>query len=423
MSSLRINISWTLAGNLSFSAVQWLVIILITKVLGVEQLGNYALGLALVSPLFLFTNLSMRSIQATDTQARYSFTDYFIFRCLALNVACIGCFLFTLMLDISDYQRKIIGLLALLKISESISEVYFGMFQQKESMDLIGRSMIFRSLLAIVLAAATVIWSESLEGVVISLIFAYGIVLVFYDVRKLGLKLNLGEAKFRKKLKSKFYPLLLTTLPLGVTVSVNVLYQSIPRLLLEQNHGAVELGIFAGIAYFIVVGSTVVNAVAQSSLPRLAKYAVDELGLFLSLLKRLLVIAVFIGILGVLFAFLFSDLFLVLVYSEEFLGQRKIFVILMLMAGVVYISGFLGSSLTAMQHFQCQAYISITCILLLTCLSFMFIPDSAALGAAYAMLAAYTLKVLLEGICVVYFYRRRQRGVMSLTDVQAQNHD
>ena len=405
MRSLKINISWTLAGNLAFSAAQWLVIILITKLLGITELGHYAYGLALVSPLFLFTNLSLRSIQSTDTHNKYSFTDFFVFRCFSLFIACTACVLFIYFSNIESKQSMVIALLAVLKVSESLSEVYFGMFQKNERMDLISRSLITRSVLSILFATLSLLFYKQVELAIASLIIAYTLVLVFHDSRLLGLVVRIQPSKLVNKFRSKFYVLLITTLPLGVTVAVNVLYQSIPRFLIEQHHGASALGVFAGVSYFIVIGSTVVNAIGQSSLPRLARYIQQHNGpQFISLLVRLIVLSGGIGLAGVFFAYLFADPFLAIVYSKDFIGQRQLFVVIMLMAAVVYISGILGCALTAMQQFKCQAYISTICVVFLAALSIFYIPEYAALGAAYCMVGAYFFKMFLEAVCVVYYY-------------------
>lgn len=407
MSSLKENVSWTFAGNLAFSAAQWLVIILITKLLGVEELGYYAYGLALVSPIFLFTNLSLRSIQATDTVNRYSFTDFFVFRCFTLMFASLLCLVFITSVGVETTQGKVVALLAMLKISESLSEVYFGIYQKYERLDLVGRSLIIRSALSITFALLSLFAFKSVALAVLALILAYASVLIFYDAKQLSLKLRFQLQKLGAKVRGKFYPLFLTALPLGFTVAVNVLYQSIPRLLIEHHHGPSVLGVFAGVSYFIVVGSTVVNAIAQSALPRLARYFQgDGKAQFRLLLCKLLALSGVIGVIGVFFAYLFADQFLRLVYSREFIGQRDLFIAIMLMAAVVYISGILGSSLTAMQQFKCQAYISFVCVLFLSILCFQYVPEFSSLGAAYCMVAAYSLKAMLEAICVIVFYSR-----------------
>ena len=406
MASLKKNISWTFAGNVAFSASQWLIVILITKMLGVEQLGIYALGMAIVSPIFMFTNLSLRSVQATDVLSQYSFTEYLSFRSLTLVVAI---FVASLFAYFSGYERDVflvILVLTTIKVFESISDVYFGMYQRSEKMEMIGRSLIYRSFLSITIAVVASIVFRDLIVILCSVVVTYLIVLMLFDMRRLDERAALGLNIFGKKARVTYKRLLIITFPLGVTLCINVLYQGFPRMLLAKYHGVELLGIFSGISYLIVVGSTVINAMGQSAIPRLAKYAKKGQNDFDKLLSKLFFMSMVVGVLGILFAAVFSDLFLSFVYSSEFLGQRKLFVLLMVLALIMYMSGVAGSALTSMQCFKEQAYISIVCIAVLIFASFPLIKSMQAEGATYAMTIAYGMKLIFE-LITVYFKRSK----------------
>ena len=59
----------------------------IGKLLHPEQVGQFALGLAVVGPIILFTDLQLRNIQATDAHERYRFGDYLLLRLLCVFFA------------------------------------------------------------------------------------------------------------------------------------------------------------------------------------------------------------------------------------------------------------------------------------------------------------------------------------------------
>lgn len=388
--------------------MQWLVIILITKAIGVEELGVYALGMALVNPIFMFASLSLRSLQATDIKVNYPFSSYFAFRVTTSIFATLACFGLVKFLNYEDQTTTVILLLVVLKIIESIADVYFGDAQQKEKMELIGRSLIYRSALALLLATVAIISFQDIRFCVVAMILAYFINFWAYDFRVSAAKVSIRRVFSSGRYLKDNLHFFMVALPLGVTVSINILYQSVPRFLVDHFHGSFELGVFAATSYFLVVGSTVVNAIGQAAVPRLARYYLENRHAFVVLMRKILAISAAIGMAGVVFAAIFSDAFLSLIYSEDFLGKQEIFVGIMVMSIFVYISGILGCALTSMKAFSIQAYISIFCSVLLCLLSYYWIQERAALGAVIAMGLTYALKAVLE-FCSVLFYFQENR--------------
>src|SRR6202167_3036709 len=83
---LRVSFSWTLAGNFIYAVTQFGVLSVLAKLGNPAVVGQYALALAISAPIFMFTNLQLRGVQATDARHQYQFADYFTLRCLATLV-------------------------------------------------------------------------------------------------------------------------------------------------------------------------------------------------------------------------------------------------------------------------------------------------------------------------------------------------
>ena len=67
--TLRNNFVWTFAGNVLYGACQWAILSVIAKLGNTSIVGEYTLGLAVSAPVFMFSNLQLRSVQATDVRA------------------------------------------------------------------------------------------------------------------------------------------------------------------------------------------------------------------------------------------------------------------------------------------------------------------------------------------------------------------
>src|ERR1700722_19919757 len=74
--SLRSNFVWALAGNVVYAICQWGMIVALAKMGNSFMIGQFALGLAIATPVLMFTNLHLRVVQASDAKRLYSFREY-----------------------------------------------------------------------------------------------------------------------------------------------------------------------------------------------------------------------------------------------------------------------------------------------------------------------------------------------------------
>src|SRR5258705_3850358 len=79
-------VGWTLAGNVGYAVCQWGMLIALAKSLSPAMVGQFGLGLAIAIPILMFTNLQLRSIQATRASEHYEFGDYFGIRLVGTAV-------------------------------------------------------------------------------------------------------------------------------------------------------------------------------------------------------------------------------------------------------------------------------------------------------------------------------------------------
>src|SRR5260370_9139779 len=85
--SLRHDFAWTLAGNSIFAACQWGVVMALAKLSSASAVGQFGLGMAVTAPLFLFSNLSLRAVLATDGGGQLAFRAYRRLRLLTTTAA------------------------------------------------------------------------------------------------------------------------------------------------------------------------------------------------------------------------------------------------------------------------------------------------------------------------------------------------
>ena len=270
--SLRKNISWTMLGNVVYAASQWGLLIVLVRLGSPEAVGRLALGLAVTGPIMLFCNLQLRTVQATDALRKYEFGDYFGLRLVSTCVAFAAVYLVTLAGGYVGEVRSIILWLVLARGIESFSDLIHGSLHRRELMDRIAQSQIVRGVLSVSVFAIVFAWTRSTATATASLAASWMFVLVAIDIPIAwpGILSEGGRLRprFSQVVMRRLFWL---ALPEGLVAMLMSVESNLPRYVLEQTVGERELGIFAALAYLVFASATLISAVNQSALPRLAR--------------------------------------------------------------------------------------------------------------------------------------------------------
>ena len=416
--SLHQNFSWTALGNTVFSGFRWGIVLLLANLGSPVMVGQYALGIAIVEPVFMFGNLNLRAIQATDAKREFSFTDYLSLRFLCIVIAFLAVLGIVLAVGYRWETFLIVVLLAMVKAVESISDVFYGLFQQHEQMNHIAKSMMMKGPLWVVMLGMGVYFGGNLLSGVMGLFFAGLLILLGYDMRmgrlvlktsspkpsNVMLKQTMAGAKLWPQLDmKKILKLAWLALPLGFVMMLIGLNNSIPRFLLESNLGEGELGIFAAVASLMMIGNIVVTAMGQTASPRLANYfAKGNLRNFCKLLGKLLFLGMLLGVSGVMVALVGGREILNFLYKPEYANHVDVLIWLMAAAGVYYVGSILGHAITAARYLKSQVplLVCVVCVTTLAC--FRFIPSEGLLGAAISVLLGVSFQT--SGSLLILFY-------------------
>ena len=397
--SLRRNFSWTFVGNVVYAASQWGMLVIIARLGTPAMVGEFALGLALTAPIVLFSNLQLRGIQANDARRRFAFNDYLTLRLIttALALCVLGGLVAT-----GNFTGPglLILLIALTKSLESVSDVYYGLLQQHERLDVVAQSLMLRGVLSLAALAAGLYLTTSLLWGVVAMALCWAAVLVLFDIPRGARVLGSGSPN------SKTWPsperlgeLARLALPLGFTMLLVSLNTNVPRYFIEQYEDTYALGIFSALAYIMVAGRTVVAALGQAASPRLSSYyAAGNRRAFRALATRLLSVGVLLGAGGVAASLLAGGPLLNFVYGTDYGEHRELFVHLMVAAAFIYVGSFAGYVMTAAQRFGVQAPLA-GVVVLVSCLAcWLLVPRYGLTGAALATTAAAAVQFALSAL-------------------------
>ena len=417
-SSLRRNVSWTFLGNLVYAGCNWMTLTVLAKLGSAEMIGTYALGIAVTQPVMMFAQLNLRSVQATDSRRQYRFADY-----LGLRLACTAAALavvsgFAHFGEHRPETKAVILVVGLAFGFDAISDVFYGLLQQRERMDRIAISLAARGLLSVAFLALGVVVTGSIVWGVLGQALAWALVLIGFDVPN-GLRMlrSHPEAASSAVPGREACPALARlarlgwlTLPMGVTMLLVGLNTNIPRYFIEAQHGEHALGIFAAMSSLVGTGRVIVNALGQSASARLARFfALEDRPAFIGLLKKLLVLGAVLGASAPLVALVAGQQVLTILYRPEYAHESAAFVLLLSAGGIGYLATFAGYGITAARCFRIQVAWSAAVLLTSTATAWWLVPGSGTYGAAMSALLT-SLVQLAIGMTILFRVLRAPKG-------------
>jgi O-antigen/teichoic acid export membrane protein len=392
--SLKNNFIWNFIGNSIYAACQWGMLVVLAKLGNPEMVGRFGLGIALTAPIIMFANLDLRSVLATDARHEQPFGRYLALR---LTTSLLALATATAVALVGRYSLEttlvIIGVGAA-KSFESVSDLFYGLLQQRERLDRVAKSMITKGFLSLAALSVVIYITGKLPAAVFALAFTWLTIMLFYDVPICARTIRKEEISSLdwKAVKpqwntSSIFKLARLSLPLGFMMMLVSLNLNIPRYFIQSTFGERDLGIFVALAYLMVILSMIVNALGQSIGPRLAKYyCVDRnVRAFVVLLSKQALLMTTLGAIGVIVPMLAGRQILAVIYRPEYAQQSSVFVWLMAASAIGSTAVILRYGCLSARQFAVQAplWILIAGVCALGC--HILVPIYGIKGAAIAL--------------------------------------
>lgn len=405
--SLKSNFMWTLGGSVIYSASQWGMLSILAKRGSPAIVGVFALGLAVSAPVFMFCNLQLRSVQATDAQGRYRFADFFMLRSLCTFAALL--FLFGVC-AVAGYRGEVLIVviaLSLAKGFESWSDVIAGLLQKHERLDLAARALTVRGVLSLLVFATTFAARHKVGVACSGLALTWAAVVCVYDLSLARGVLPRGDGFFSAPTR-RLWELLTKSLPLGVVMTMISLNANLPRYLIVHYLDAAQLGIFASLAYLLTAVNLLSFALGQAASARMANmFALGELDRFRDVLLKLVGFGVAVGVTACAVALGFGKVLLTLLYGPAYSSHEALLLILAATAGVSTVGSFLGFAATSAQSFRAQVPVIAAMTGTTLAASWVLVPRMGLNGAGVALLISAVVQ--LVGLTVVIWKAMRAR--------------
>src|SRR6185369_6275893 len=238
-----------------------------------EMVGQLSLGFAMTAPIFLLSNLRLRTVQATDARGEYSPDEYLGARVVTTALALAAVALLCLVYPMPGTSVFVVMCVAFAKAFESGSDLFYGLFQQQDRTSRMTASIMARGICSVTAVALVSYFRRDAASASAALCLSSVLLLLFCDiplaagvlkeVRGRGLDLHFDWLPMRRLISRSF--------PLGLSAMLMSLGANMPRYFIERSLGAREVGIFSAVWYVAAAGGYVVSAMAEGAGPRLGR--------------------------------------------------------------------------------------------------------------------------------------------------------
>lgn len=396
------NIFYNSFGTMFYYGCQWLTTILIVRLSGYQDAGNYSLAMTFTAAFAIFALFNTRQYQVSDVKGEYSDKTYIASRYIAMGAAFLICAIGLLFNAYTPYQWGIILLYMVFKCGEAWVDVYHGICQKKGRMDFICYSFLMRGVLMIASFCGLIYITGNLMYGVLAMTVSTFLVVFFYD-RVMALKfVEEGDRADFQALKT----LMMILVPLVIVAVTNNLSISLPKYFLERYFDETVLGYYSSVATPSMIVQVGANTIFVPLITPLAdKLLADDKKGFAGILKKVFLAFVVLSALAVIMSFLLGEWFLVVVFGEEIRPYAYLFVPIITTTLLISINACLFPVCTVFREIKGQLAVGILGILSSLIASMVLVKRYCMDGVVAALLITLGIQIIIE----IYLVFRRMK--------------
>ena len=404
------NAAWNIGGMLGYNAARWITVVAIARLAAPTLLGEYALATAIVAPFFLFANLQLPGLLATDSARKHSWRAY-------LLVGVGGCVVaVSLAVLFASQEGRVIAVavafFAIARSIDSVSELIGGKLQRSGRFQPIAIGQVINGALT---AGATMVVLQSqprTAALAIASIVGSAIALAFvYQSARRGESGDLQDEVALQHLGHDVRALLRLGLPMGCAAGLIGLGNSVPTIVLDQWVDKVQLGIFSAVSLPVVGIGMLVASLSQVGAPRLAALiTAGQHDRARRHIVTLLALGFGIGMLATASSAVAGGWFLASLYGEEYRSLASVLVILCVGAAIRCGYLYVGVVLMVIRKPHVQLYARALALIALGAALWLLIPDYGIAGAAWAILIATIVEAVVWAAILTVIWRTLDRA-------------
>ena len=392
------NFVWNTIGTTFNSFLSLFLLIVVTRINGIDISGKFSFAFALTLMLQSISNYGGRIYQISDIKNEFSFNEYLGSRIKASAISIILMIILIFILNLDVNEIKITIFLMALRIIETFSDVFYASFQRNNHLDYVGISLTIKSCIIIGLFALADLLTKNVQIASFACVIAAFLSFIFYDLVKIK-KYEKLKISYNDKIYSKSIYIFLFSF-------VTYLLLNVPRFVANFTLDDNEIG-YLGIFMMIpTVMALICQFIIQPVLIDLTKnFHKKEIVKFREILRKSIFILISFSIICSFLAVTLGPAVLKILYGLDFDNYKLIFLILILAGLFNGLTTIFSNILTIMRKTKCQ-FINYIFSLILN-IAFGFI--GASLYDLKGIFTGLMLAMVLQFIMFLLLYFKNEK--------------
>ena len=332
---------WNITGSIANALLSVVALMIVTRILDDRQADIFSIAWTISQLMATVGTFQIRMYQATDVTGVFRFRQYLIYRMITIGIMMISSYAYVMIRGYSGEKAVVVLLMCIFRAVDSLADVYEGWFQQKERLDLSGKALTYRIVVA-VLGFGVVLFTTRnliLSGAV--LVVVYVVCFFVYDIRyHYGVEAFRETAKKDKAGLSWVVKMTIEGFPLFINAFLMMSIMNAPKMVLDV---AIEQGSLAQglqtVFNIIFMPASFLNLAYIVFRPLITKMAIvwniGKAKEFLKILMKIMISLFGIGILLLIGSALLGIPILSIVYAVD-LKDYKMELLIIIVGGCMY---------------------------------------------------------------------------------------
>ena len=388
---------WNAVGGAINAGQSAILLIFVTRSMGIITAGFVTIAYAIANLFLTMGKYGVRNYQVTDVKEKYAFSTYLYSRIIAvITVLIIAVLYLVYCANFGDYSMEkiyIILEITILKLIDSMEDVYLGRYQQRGRLDIGAKIMAVRLTITTFEMCIVVLVTENIH-LAVWLAVALSIIIDYLLIYK---SFKITDTKDYTFDVGKILNLLKICFPLCIGTTLSIYIGNVPKYMIDAYMSEEVQAIFGYIMMPVFVIMLLNNFIYQPMIKGLGDlWTANEKVVFKRTVFKQCLIVVGLTVI-ILFAGLLLGLpILSLLYNIDLSSCKVEFAILLLGGGFFALASYLNVPITTIRK---QNYIAVG-YLVAAVLSLLL---GRVLVVEYGMLGAALLYLIVNAILVVTY--------------------
>ncbi len=379
------NAGWLFGSEIISKLFAYGIIVVLSRTLGPEGLGQYSFIFYYVGLLGIFSDLGvgyyfMREVARDRSKAEELLPDVLGFKVVLAMLNFLVIVALTLPLPKPEWMKILIILVGAEAMLTWVAYIFIRIMYAHEVTKYEAIARVAERTWAFFVGGATLYFRRSLTSFVL-------ILLIGYAVREL-LRIKWGS-RFVDVIKIRFRPevwisILKKSYPFWLMGLFTMIYYRTDMVMLSLMRGDYETGIYRAAYTLIEVSLFIPKVLFATTMPSMARLWTEDRRTLEILLKKSFQLVLGLGVLGAVGYYILARLGVIVVFGDNFLPSAHVLRILSLVIPFMFLNSLLGSFMNATGKERTFMKIAGLTALLNVVLNYILIPYYSASGAAIA---------------------------------------